>query len=60
MSEHAYYLTPREAAALLRITKRTLYRLLRAGEITGAVKIGNSWRIPAPEGYVKPDQLPKW
>jgi excisionase family DNA binding protein len=37
--------TVREAASFLRISARTVYRLIEAGEI-GAVRIGKQWRIP--------------
>ena len=43
MSEHAL-LTPEEAARYLRVTERTVYRLLRCGDCPG-VKIGRQWRI---------------
>ena len=38
------YLTPEEAAGLLKLNILTVYRLLREGKLTGA-KIGGSWRI---------------
>ena len=34
-----------EAAELLRCHPTTLYRLLRAGKIPGAFKLGSDWRI---------------
>jgi excisionase family DNA binding protein len=37
--------TVAEAAEALRISPRTVYRLIEAGEI-GAVRIGKQWRIP--------------
>jgi excisionase family DNA binding protein len=37
--------TVREAASFLRISARTVYRLIESGEI-GAVRIGKQWRIP--------------
>jgi excisionase family DNA binding protein len=37
--------TVREAANFLRISARTVYRLIEAGEIS-AVRIGKQWRIP--------------
>ncbi len=43
MGEHAL-LTPEEAARYLRVTERTVYRLLRCGDCPG-VKIGRQWRI---------------
>ncbi|MCP4006881.1 MAG: helix-turn-helix domain-containing protein [bacterium] len=38
--------TVREAASYLRISARTVYRLIESGQI-GAVRIGKQWRIPA-------------
>ncbi len=38
--------TVREAANYLRISARTVYRLIESGQI-GAVRIGKQWRIPA-------------
>jgi excisionase family DNA binding protein len=37
--------TVREAASYLRISSRTVYRLIESGQI-GAVRIGKQWRIP--------------
>jgi excisionase family DNA binding protein len=37
--------TVREAANYLRISARTVYRLIESGQI-GAVRIGKQWRIP--------------
>ncbi len=39
-------ITVREAADFLRISARTVYRLIESGQI-GAVRIGKQWRIPA-------------
>lgn len=39
-------ITVREAANYLRISARTVYRLIESGQI-GAVRIGKQWRIPA-------------
>jgi excisionase family DNA binding protein len=39
-------ITVREAASYLRISARTVYRLIESGQI-GAVRIGKQWRIPA-------------
>ena len=38
--------TVREAAGYLRISARTVYRLIESGQI-GAVRIGKQWRIPS-------------
>jgi excisionase family DNA binding protein len=38
--------TVREAANYLRISARTVYRLIESGQI-GAVRIGKQWRIPS-------------
>lgn len=40
------HLTPRETAALLRVTPHTVYRWLRSGRLR-AIKVGKEWRIPA-------------
>ncbi len=37
--------TVREAAGFLRISARTVYRLIESGQIE-AVRIGKQWRIP--------------
>ncbi len=37
--------TVREAASFLRISARTVYRLIESGQIE-AVRIGKQWRIP--------------
>ncbi len=37
--------TVREAANYLRISARTVYRLIESGQL-GAVRIGKQWRIP--------------
>jgi excisionase family DNA binding protein len=39
------YLTPAEAAIIMRVTRRTMYVWLKQGRLK-ALKIGNSWRIP--------------
>ena len=48
--------TVREAANYLRISARTVYRLIESGQI-GAVRIGKQWRIPASDLPGR-DQLP--
>ena len=45
-------MTPREAADYLSVHVRTLYRLVKNGEIPGR-KIGGSWRF-------KKDALDEW
>ncbi len=40
--------TVREAANFLRISARTVYRLIESGQM-GAVRIGKQWRIPISE-----------
>ncbi len=40
--------TVREAADFLRISARTVYRLIESGQM-GAVRIGKQWRIPVTE-----------
>jgi excisionase family DNA binding protein len=44
VNEHDILLTFEEAAALLRVSRATLYRLLRAEQITGH-KVGRGWRF---------------
>ncbi len=39
------FLTLDEAAAILRIGKRTAYELARSGQLGGATKVGGSWRV---------------
>ena len=43
------YQTPQEVLASnrLRVSENTLYKLLNAGRISGAVRVGREWRIPA-------------
>ncbi len=43
MAQHQL-LTVEEAAAYLRVTPPTVYRLLRAGKLPG-VKVGRQWRV---------------
>jgi excisionase family DNA binding protein len=38
-------ISAQEASKLLRIHSITLYRMLKAGEIPGAFKVGRVWRI---------------
>jgi len=42
------FLTVEEVAKLLRISVRTVQRLLKGGELPG-VRIGRQWRIPRAE-----------
>lgn len=37
-------LTPQEAAKILKVDRRTVYKYLRSGELPAA-KIGDTWRI---------------
>lgn len=39
------FLTVAEVAALMRVSKMTVYRLVHAGELT-AVRVGRSFRVP--------------
>ena len=39
------YLTVEEVAAVMRVSKMTVYRLLHAGELPG-VRVGRSFRVP--------------
>jgi excisionase family DNA binding protein len=45
------FLTVFEVAAILRVSKQTVYRLLHAGDLE-AIRVGGSFRIP--EHAVKP------
>ncbi len=45
---NANLVTVREAADFLRISARTVYRLIESGQM-GAVRIGKQWRIPVTE-----------
>lgn len=38
------FLTPEEAAALLKVHSQTIYRKLRSGQLPGA-RIGGQWRL---------------
>jgi excisionase family DNA binding protein len=38
------FLTPEEAAKLLKVTRRTIYNWLKAGKVP-AVQFGRGWRI---------------
>lgn len=40
------YLTPEEAARVLKVTRRTVYTWLRSGRLEGAQINGIYWRIP--------------
>lgn len=42
--EHDVLLTFQEAAALLRVSRATMYRLMSAGQLTGH-KVGRGWRF---------------
>lgn len=58
MSTHAY-LTAAEAAAILRCSPKTIYRMIKKGSLT-AMKVGEKWLIaadsmPSPDG---PRRLP--
>lgn len=48
------YLTVEEVAAAMRVSKMTVYRLLRSGELPG-VRVGRSFRVPqdALEAYLR-------
>jgi excisionase family DNA binding protein len=41
------FLTVTEVAAIMRVSKMTVYRLVHAGELT-AVRVGRSFRVPEP------------
>jgi excisionase family DNA binding protein len=48
------FLTVAEVAALMRVSKMTVYRLVHSGELT-AVRVGRSFRVPetAVHAYLK-------
>ncbi len=39
-------LTPAEVADVLRVSKKSVYRLCEAGAIPGALRLGRLWRVP--------------
>jgi excisionase family DNA binding protein len=41
------FLTVAEVAAIMRVSKMTVYRLVHGGELA-AVRVGRSFRVPAP------------
>lgn len=41
------YLTVDEAAELLRVSRRTILRMVDAGKIPSALKVGAQYRIPS-------------
>ncbi|WP_166531588.1 helix-turn-helix domain-containing protein [Blastococcus xanthinilyticus] len=41
------FLTVAEVAAIMRVSKMTVYRLVHGGELT-AVRVGRSFRVPEP------------
>ena len=40
------YVTPKEYAAFVNMHTVTVYGLLAAGRLEGAIKIGRKWKIP--------------
>ncbi|EHR59287.1 helix-turn-helix domain-containing protein [Saccharomonospora cyanea] len=42
---HVQFLTVAEVAALMRVSKMTVYRLVHSGELP-AVRVGKSFRVP--------------
>lgn len=44
-------MTVSQAAKVLQVSDDHLYRLLKQGEIPGALKVGEAWRIYAPAIY---------
>ncbi len=59
----ARFLTIFEAATILRVSKQTVYRLVRAGDLE-AIRVGRSFRIPThavkPRGSTVPQQGRTW
>jgi excisionase family DNA binding protein len=41
-------MTVAEVASALRVSKMTIYRLIRSGELT-ALRVGRSFRVPEPD-----------
>ena len=39
------FLTIPEVCELLKLSERTVYQLCRDGELGGAAKVGNQWRV---------------
>lgn len=39
------YMTIPEVCEFLRLGERTVYEMCREGELPGAVKVGNQWRV---------------
>lgn len=56
----SHYLTVAEVAAVLRISKMTVYRLVRA-QTLASVRFGNSYRVPenAVEEYIRKAATPR-
>jgi len=52
------FLTPEEAATLLRVTRRTVYAWLKTGKLP-ALHIGSTWRIRLSDLIPKPDNQDK-
>ena len=59
----ARFLTIFEAATILRVSKQTVYRLVRAGDLE-AIRVGRSFRIPThavkPRASTVPPQGRTW
>lgn len=59
----ARFLTIFEAATILRVSKQTVYRLVRAGDLE-AIRVGRSFRIPThavrPQAPAVPRQGRTW
>ena len=57
------FLTVFEVAAIMRVSKQTVYRLVRAGDLE-AIRVGRSFRIPThavkPRGSTVPQQGRTW
>jgi excisionase family DNA binding protein len=54
------FLTANEIAAAMRVSKMTVYRLIHAGALPGAVQIGRSFRVPeaSVQAYLRDARLP--
>jgi len=45
MDKYPELMTPSEVEGVLRVSKATLFRMLAAGNLPGAVRVHGSWRI---------------
>ena len=48
LPEHGEIFTPNEVAQYLKVSKKTVYKMLRSGELPG-FKVGKHWRVSRAE-----------